>query len=313
MESRFNSEVNLKNKMQNLLSKFSNEISVVISAKQDSIIIKTLKLNKNDKNYLEAEICRLMSIPAKGYMIISTHRSEIEFAYYHKDETKLLIHMLMETEPHKKNNNHQQASIPPAFICPLTGQIFKDPVVGNDGCSYERKAFEECMRENPKLHIVAQHHIALKNLIEQYHEDPAILQKSLSEIDDLNCGILGTVLFEPCITASGITYEKNTLQEWIEAKNVTDPATRGPILPKVMNLTIKHYIQSVLENNPNFIIELFKSDWNVTPENGETYKKWVKLLHINEFKKAELLDMVTKISSEETTVERERSSSRSFR
>ena len=39
-------------------------------------------------------------------------------------------------------------SLPPAFMCPITNEMFVDPVVANDGHTYERTAIVKWLEAN---------------------------------------------------------------------------------------------------------------------------------------------------------------------
>ena len=196
--------------------------------------------------------------------------------------------------------------VPAAFICPLTGKKLQDPVVCEDGLSYERKAIEVFHRQHPaQLNIVSQHNFALKSLIEEFDKDPAVLKKPLTVIDELLCGISQTVLFAPIITTSGKTYEEQSLNNWIKIKEqARDPITRGEINPKVSNVAIKNFIKQYLEENPRYLIKLFQSEWEVTLANQALYIEWVHSLNWQETKKAELITMIGKLARGESIAEK---------
>ena len=48
--------------------------------------------------------------------------------------------------PSTSSSNPQQSSEPEEFLCPITEEIMKDPVIDNEGISYEREAIVEWLR-----------------------------------------------------------------------------------------------------------------------------------------------------------------------
>merc|ERR1712146_183221 len=48
--------------------------------------------------------------------------------------------------PIPPNPQPNPQTVPDGFLCPITGEIMKDPVIDNEGISYEREAIEEWLR-----------------------------------------------------------------------------------------------------------------------------------------------------------------------
>ena len=48
--------------------------------------------------------------------------------------------------PFPPNPQPNPQTVPDGFLCPITGEIMKDPVIDNEGISYEREAIEEWLR-----------------------------------------------------------------------------------------------------------------------------------------------------------------------
>ena len=91
----------------------------------------------------------------------------------------------------------------PAFICSITGEVFKDPVVTSDGHSYERADIEGWLRRSQtspltNLRLASKQllpHHALKRAIEEsiHDVDPAEIEstgKACGE-DSSGCGFPG--------------------------------------------------------------------------------------------------------------------------
>ncbi len=49
---------------------------------------------------------------------------------------------------HNIKNNNENNNIPIAFTCPITHMLFEDPVIDNEGNSYEKKAIEDWLKRN---------------------------------------------------------------------------------------------------------------------------------------------------------------------
>ena len=52
------------------------------------------------------------------------------------------------TVNNSQNNGGKAISTPEHFICPISGEIFKDPVFASDGQTYERKDIAKWIRQN---------------------------------------------------------------------------------------------------------------------------------------------------------------------
>merc|ERR1712146_23627 len=48
--------------------------------------------------------------------------------------------------PIPPNPQPNPQTVPDGFLCPITGEIMKDPVIDNEGISYEREAIKEWLR-----------------------------------------------------------------------------------------------------------------------------------------------------------------------
>merc|ERR1712025_1052575 len=42
------------------------------------------------------------------------------------------------------------SDIPPEFVCPITHELMREPVIAFDGCTYEKVAIEEYLEEHKK-------------------------------------------------------------------------------------------------------------------------------------------------------------------
>ena len=72
--------------------------------------------------------------------------------------------------------------IPNEWFCPITQELMKDPVIGSDGFSYERKAITEWLTKSavsPVTREIMEHknlipNLALRHTITQYLENHEI-------------------------------------------------------------------------------------------------------------------------------------------
>lgn len=85
------------------------------------------------------------------------------------------------------NECHQdpQADLSKNFLCPITHKIMSDPVLADDGWTYDREAIEKALRQsgniNPATGMAPRPLIpnrALKDMIEQYHRHEAQLRET---------------------------------------------------------------------------------------------------------------------------------------
>ena len=85
------------------------------------------------------------------------------------------------TPPSALHSTHSEEEEPPeAFICPITQELMRDPVILDDGHTYEREAIETWLRRDktsPKTNlplddhsIVIRNH-AIRNMIEDWEEE----------------------------------------------------------------------------------------------------------------------------------------------
>ena len=85
-------------------------------------------------------------------------------------------------------------SLPKEFICPITSQIFRDPVFTADGLSYERIAilrwFQEGHRTSPKTShelkdICIRPNHELRDKIDTFLLENAAIREQLQRLDNL--------------------------------------------------------------------------------------------------------------------------------
>lgn len=135
----------------------------------------------------------------------------------------------MSEEDNQNTHDGAASSYPAAFYCPITKKLMKDPVVLEDGRSYERSAI--VTDASTKLY----ENRALKTIIEE--STRSALQKIQDKARQLitaenrplsggfYCPITLSLMHIPVIDPQGYTYEKAAIESWILA-NGDSPVTR---------------------------------------------------------------------------------------
>jgi len=92
-----------------------------------------------------------------------------------------------------------QEGTPEGFLCPITGELFTDPVVASDGHTYERSAITEWLESHQTSPLTRswlsttdlQPNFALKSLLEDWHTRQATNYNSSAEIafEELQLGM----------------------------------------------------------------------------------------------------------------------------
>lgn len=131
---------------------------------------------------------------------------------------------------------------PEPFYCPLTKELFQDPVVAPDGISYERRAIMETKGfDNEKLYS----NRGLKQIIDDAKEKGKRLADTVKGDvcdnenqgttdepeplpDGLHCPITFSVMHAPMIDPEGNTFEHVAIANWIHV-NASSPTSRNPL------------------------------------------------------------------------------------
>jgi hypothetical protein len=135
------------------------------------------------------------------------------------------------------------------FVCPITYDIFKDPVIALDGIFYEREAIEEWFKNHntsPTTREIIDKtvisSILLNNLLKEY------LEKNR---DVFVCPITYDIFKDPVIALDGIFYEREAIEEWFKNHN-TSPITRKIIDKTVISsILFNNLLKEYLEKNPD--------------------------------------------------------------
>lgn len=161
---------------------------------------------------------------------------------------------------------------PDPFYCPITKNIFDDPVVIPDGDSYERSAIiqrgdvpAESLYSNRALKSIMDETVELsggslraglkrfdKSVRSTFHllldqsALPSHEYRPLSEA--YYCSITFTLMHDPVIDPDGQTYERVAIENWISV-NGTSPTTRSELT--VEDLYSNHAISDLIDIEKN--------------------------------------------------------------
>lgn len=185
----------------------------------------------------------------------------------------------------------EEMEFPKALYCPLTNQLFEDPVVAADGETYEKAAYLERRADagdddvaNKKLYtnralkriiddvmlrrsgsiqasLKRLHYTAERTLaefLEPSSSSPSTNQDSYYPLSEgFHCPITFNLIFDPVIDPEGNTYERVAAENWISV-NGNSPVTRSTLT--VEELYPNHVIRRLLEEEKN------KSDDTMHPD-----------------------------------------------
>ena len=111
------------------------------------------------------------------------------------------------------------------FLCPITGEVMKDPVSDREGNTYERAAIEDWLRRNPTSPITRTPldasslapNRALKNMIEEFLRTGGTISSGRPRV------IQGT----PVIVPSNLPPAPSEISVSITESKITDDLTSG--------------------------------------------------------------------------------------
>lgn len=149
----------------------------------------------------------------------------------------------------KEYNSKAIANMPACFRCSLTNGILVDPVVTDDGNTYERSAMMAEAKQNPyfQKHWKAVPNRALKEAIEAYKQDRSFPDQKPSYFE---CSISGEIMTDPVIDPYGNTYERDQILERLKHHS-TEPRGNKPLRESqlVPNLALKNAITAWRKRN----------------------------------------------------------------
>jgi len=115
-----------------------------VEKRQKQIVIDYEEEMENLKKELQKKQEQIKDVQ----QIYGTEKTNLEEGRGRLEETRNIIRdniqKLQCSNPPNPQPNPQR--VPDGFLCPITGEIMKDPVIDNQGISYEREAIEEWLR-----------------------------------------------------------------------------------------------------------------------------------------------------------------------
>jgi len=121
-----------------------------------------------------------------------------------------------------KISHHSRSIFPKEFYCPVTKEIFKDPVVKTDGLSYERFVIldeSEKVYPNRALASIIKETLSLETMV-LYEKKKSFFQDEDGDYRSLpqafNCPITLNLMHEPVIDPEGNTFEGRSIRAWIK-------------------------------------------------------------------------------------------------
>lgn len=132
-----------------------------------------------------------------------------------------------------------------AIQCPITCVDMEEPVVIEDGHSYEKAAIETWLNDNTTSPVTG---LAVK-------DTPYLPNHTLKNIITavqtnqpyralLKCPLTHEIMQDPVVLVDGHSYERKAIEAWLKEHN-TSPVTKEPLSTKVFypNLVLKHVIE----------------------------------------------------------------------
>ena len=188
-----------------------------------------------------------------------------------------------QTAENDVNKNKESAGnrvFPAAFYCPITKDVFQDPVVIPGGDTYERSAIlergdvpEEKLYPNRVLKEIVDEQVrmtgnsigaglyrlehSLRMSLKQILETSTLPNEEWQPLSDaFYCPITFNLMFEPVIDPEGNTFERVAVEDWIRVNGMS-PVTRTPI--KVEDLYPNKAYSALLDEEKN------KEDGSIHP------------------------------------------------
>ena len=164
----------------------------------------------------------------------------------------------LQQRPSSLAGNSSVREYPDAFYCPITKKVMQDPVVLDDGRSYERSAVQSSSNSSTLVYS----NRALKAIIEeskwtalqkfQHTAKQFFVGASVFGRGELSnafyCPISLNLIHLPVIDSQGYTYEKAAIESWVRV-NGDSPVTRSPLSMDqlVPNTVIRDLLQAEVD------------------------------------------------------------------
>jgi len=169
-----------------------------------------------------------------------------------------------------------------ALTCPISLEIFHDPVIVSSGRTYEReyitkiindKCVDPLTRQSLKKNIIIKNYL-INNIKKEFNFGINFNENVFNKIIELlKCPLSHKIFHEPYIAPignSGMTYERSYIEEYIYNKK-NDPTFNVPIKGELIkNYVIKDMVDSLIEMNQK------KKDYSIVLINDINEKNYNK-------------------------------------
>ena len=183
------------------------------------------------------------------------------------------LHLQASTSP--SDLERMLHNLNPAFLCPITKEVFEDPVVAKDGITYERSAIEKLHKfsrrkfyPNRALQTIIKEEsdsstgmsdvslsIRMMGLVDQEEPTGVLSEREVAHRlqhlrESYCCPITMSVLQVPVIDPDGNTFERDAIHQWIRTHG-TSPITRTPLSTKQLyfNFTLACALQETITDS----------------------------------------------------------------
>ena len=96
------------------------------------------------------------------------------------------------------DRKEEDGAVPPDFVCPISQMVMEDPVMTEDGHTYERSCITEWLRPG-RMHspmtslLLSSRHVlpnhSLRNAIEQWRRHDGVRQREALELKDIRFAV----------------------------------------------------------------------------------------------------------------------------
>ena len=164
-----------------------------------------------------------------------------------------------------------------ALTCPISLEIFRDPVIVSNGHTYEREYIKKIIEENGKDPLTRENldkdkiigNYLVEKLIQEFNSGINFDENTYYKmVELLKCPISQKIFINPYLASvgnKGMTYEKVYIENYID-ENKNDPTFNVPIKGYLIkNYVIQDMVDSINEmnkNKKNFSIVLIEDEKN---------------------------------------------------
>jgi hypothetical protein len=166
--------------------------------------------------------------------------------------------------------------VPYDFLCPITQEVMKHPVMNRYGINYERRAILEWLNGNNTCPMT-RNPLRLSMLLPNVRLETAIrfwLKENGEEVTHPDmvalevpyhflCPITQEMMQHPVMNKYGINYERRAILKWLNNGNDTCPMTRNPLRLSMLlpNVRLESEVRAWLKENGEVVSELQRGDF----------------------------------------------------